>query len=198
MRYCLNEPGMIKNLILSLLLCASTTAWTQDTIAFALKQSYAFLQQDANTIQNSVTLSEFYEKLYQLKKLKKNPVNILQIGDSHIQADLLSGTVRKLIQLEFGNAGRGLIFPGRVGRTNESSTVTSSATGLWDAKRIIYTNQPLPIGIGAMTIQTEQPGNTIKLKTNPGELNYSFNKITVLFEKDLSSFNLVVKDSIFV
>lgn len=196
MRYCLNEPGMIRNLILSLLLLASTTAWTQDTIAFTLKQSYAFLQQEANVIQNSVTLTEFYEKLYQLKKLKKNPVNILQIGDSHIQADILSGTVRKLIQLEFGNAGRGLIFPGRVGRTNESSTVTSSSAGLWDAKRIIYTNQPLPIGIGAMTIQTEQPGNTIKLKANAGELNYSFNKMTFLFEKDLSSFNLVVKDSI--
>ncbi len=196
MRYCLNKPAMIKNLILSLLFCTGTTAWAQDTIAFTLKQSYPFLQQDANIIQNSVTLTEFYEKLYQLKKLRKNPVHILQIGDSHIQADILSGTVRKLLQLEFGNAGRGLIFPGRVGRTNESGTITSSSSGLWDAKRIIYTNQPLPIGIGAMTIQTEQAGNTIKLRVNPGELNYSFNKMTFLFEKDLSSYNLVIKDSI--
>jgi lysophospholipase L1-like esterase len=195
MHYCLNEPGMIKNLILSLLLCWSTTAWTQDTIAFSLKQSYAFIQQDANVIHNSVTLSEFYERLYQLKKIKKSTVNILQIGDSHIQADFLSGAMRKLLQLEFGNAGRGLIFPGRVGRTNESSTVFSNASGLWDAKRIIYTNQPMPIGIGAMTVQTQQAGNTISIKTNSNELNYSFNKITFFYEKDLSSFNLAIKDS---
>jgi len=204
MHYCLNEPGMIRNLTLSLLFCISTPIWAQDTIAFFPKQSFDFIQEDANIIQNSVTLSEFYEKLYQLKKLKKSTINVLQIGDSHIQADFLSGAVRKLIQLEFGNAGRGLIFPGRVGRTNESGTIHSSSTGLWDAKRIIYTNQPMPIGIGGMTVQTQQPGmtvqtqqpgNTISLKTNSNELNYSFNKITFFYEKDLSSFNVVVKDS---
>jgi lysophospholipase L1-like esterase len=195
MPYCLNEPGMIRNLILSLMLCTATVAKAQDTIAFSLRQSYTFLQEDANIIHNSVTLSEFYEKLYQLKKVKKNNVNILQIGDSHIQADFLSGAVRKLLQLEFGNAGRGLIFPGRVGRTNESGTVYSSSTGLWDAKRIIYTNQPMPIGIGGMTVQTQQAGNSISIKANANELNYSFNKITFFFEKDLSSFNLAVKDS---
>ncbi|MCW5912330.1 MAG: hypothetical protein KIT62_14765 [Cyclobacteriaceae bacterium] len=187
---------MTRNLILSLLLFAGAQVWAQDTIAWNPKPAFGFIQEDANVIQNSVILSEFYERLYQLKKLKKNTVNILQIGDSHIQADILSGTTRKLFQLEFGNAGRGLIFPGRVGRTNESSTLHSSSSGLWDAKRIIYTNQPLPVGIGAMTIQTEQAGNTIKLKATPGELNYSFNKMTFFFEKDLSSFNLAIKDSV--
>lgn len=195
MHYCLNEPGMIRNLTFSLLFSITNLAWAQDTIAFSLKQSFDFIQQDANIIQNSVTLSEFYERLYQLKKLKKSTVNILQIGDSHIQADFLSGTVRKLLQLEFGNAGRGLIFPGRVGRTNESGSIHSSSSGLWDAKRIIYTNQPMPIGIGAMTVQTQQPGNTISLKTNSTELNNSFNKITFFYEKDISSFNLAIKDS---
>jgi hypothetical protein len=79
MPYCLNEPGMIRNLILSLLLCTATVAKAQDTIAFSLRQSYAFLQEDANIIHNSVTLSEFYEKLYQLKKVKKN--NVKRIAD---------------------------------------------------------------------------------------------------------------------
>ncbi|MBX2898496.1 MAG: hypothetical protein KF775_02540 [Cyclobacteriaceae bacterium] len=185
---------MIKTLTLSLLLCTSIPTVAQDTIAFTFK-SYPFLQDDANVIQNSVALSDFYEKLYQLKKLKKNTVSILQIGDSHIQADFWSGTVRKLMQQEFGNAGRGLVFPGRVGRTNEPPSIYTGATGIWDAKRIVYTNQPLPIGVGAMTIQTLQVGATLSLKVNSQDADYAFNKLTLLYEKNLSSFNLAVKDT---
>ncbi len=192
-----NTTDMIRKLFfLSLLLVAHLTE-AQDTIAYVITPAYEFIKPEVNEINNSVSLSDFYEKLYQLKKNNKSIVNILQIGDSHIQADFLSNVTRKLLQVEFGNAGRGLVFPGRVARTNESSTVYTSSSGSWDSKRIIYTNQPMPIGIATMTLRTNQVGNSIIIKTKPNEsLSYAFNKVTFLFQKDFSSYNLVIKDSL--
>lgn len=187
-----------RNLALSLLFFLSgLELLAQDTVAYTLSVPYTFIKTDLNVIHNSVSLSPLYEKLYQVKKQKNSVVSLLQIGDSHIQADFLSGTIRKLMQEEFGNAGRGLVFPGRVARTNESATVYSSSNVPWEAKRIVFTNQPLPIGIGAMTIQTTQGGGTLSLKTiNTDKLNYAFNTVTLFFQKDFTSYHVAVHDSI--
>jgi lysophospholipase L1-like esterase len=188
---------MLRNLFFLSLLLFPDLILGQDTIAYRPAPVYDFINVEANEIHNSLSLAPFFEKLFQLKKQHKSVVNILQIGDSHIQADFLSGATRKLFQLEFGNAGRGLVFPGRVGRTNESPSVYSSSQAIWEAKRIIYIDQSLPIGIGAMTIQTKQAGATIALKTKSNDgINYAFNKVTFFFQKDLTSYNLVVKDSV--
>lgn len=188
---------MIKKLLFnSIWILIAHVAVAQDTIPYP-KTGYDFIQAEANVIHNSVSLSAFYEKLYQVKKIKQSTISIIQIGDSHTQADFASGTTRMLLQQEFGNAGRGLVFPGRVGRTNEPSTIYSSSTGSWENKRIIYVNQPMPIGIGAMTLHTTDSKASILLKTKPIEnINYGFNKVTFFFQKNFNSFNLVIKDSI--
>ncbi len=188
---------MSRYLIFWQLLFLSAALIAQDTIAFQITPTYDFINSDSNTISNSVALVPFYDKLYSLKKEQKNIVSILHIGDSHIQADYLTQAIRALLQHEFGNAGRGLVFPGRVARTNEPQTIRSSSAAEWESKRIIYINQPLPIGIGAMTIQTKSPQASLLLQTKSlDSLNNSFNKVTFFFQKDFSSYNLVVKDSI--
>lgn len=48
-----------------------------------------------------------------------SPVSIVHIGDSHIQADISTGTTRELLQYDFGNAGRGLVSPLKMSGTNE-------------------------------------------------------------------------------
>lgn len=197
MPFCLNVLAMKRNLLL-LSFCGLTyLAQAQDTVSYSNPVRYDFIQQEENLIHNSVSLAPFYDSLYQLKSKKETIVNILHIGDSHIQADYLTGTTRKLFQREFGNAGRGLVFPGRVGRTNESPTIYSSTSAPWDASRIIYGNQSMPIGIGAMTLQTKQAGANLLLRTHPAEeLSYAFNRITILYQKDFSSYNLEIRDSV--
>lgn len=193
----MNKPAMKNNLFILCLLAGCIQLEAQDTIQFVVSPTYDFINSEANEIHNSVVLAPFYEKLYQLKKLKNPTVSILQIGDSHVQADIMSSTTRSLFQLEFGNAGRGLVFPGRVGRTNESLNLYSSSTGNWETKRIIYTNQPVPIGIGAMTLQTKESGISLNLKTKSNDsLSYAFNEITFLYQKDFTSYNLIIKDSV--
>ena len=47
-------------------------------------------------------LSIFSEKLHQLKTTKKGKIRIAYFGDSMIEGDLLTQTLRKLLQQEFG------------------------------------------------------------------------------------------------
>ena len=89
---------------------------------------YTFITPDRNRIENDAHLQPFFERLYQLKRSGEGQVNIIHLGDSHIQADFLTNVVRKNLQREFGNAGRGLVVPARVAGTNEPLNFRSSST----------------------------------------------------------------------
>jgi lysophospholipase L1-like esterase len=172
-------------------------AEAQDTTVLTKSQAYDFIDEEENRIHNGVQLSHFYERLFNLKKGQDLQVNIIHLGDSHIQADYLSRTVRRRIQTDFGNAGRGLVIPWRVAKTNEPANMVSSSSSAWEVKRCVFPDQPLPIGIGGITIKTLQPQASFTIRTIDGpSLDYRFNKITLFFQKDFSSFNMEVKDSV--
>ena len=167
----------------------------QDSIAFTFHH-YGFENEEENEITNSEYLADFFEKLYQVRKGNTQQVNLVQIGDSHIQADFFSGTIRQNIQSDFGNAGRGLIVPGRIAHTNEAYNIVTSSSFKWDSKRLVFPDQPLPIGIGGITISTQVPNASLRIKTlNYPPLDYSFDRLTLFYQKDFTSYNFSVKDS---
>lgn len=170
---------------------------SQDTVSFTYK-SYNLENDADNVIQNATHLDDFYESLYQQRTAGDRKVNIIHIGDSHIQADYLTHSVRKNFQEQFGNAGRGLVVPARVAGTNEAYNIQTSSTVPWKAKRCVHPDQPLPVGIGGITINTDQPGARLYLYMNDLWLDYSFNSVTLFFQKDISSFNFSIKDTAYV
>ena len=64
-----------------------------------------------NTIENKIGISKFYLKLDKLQMDSVSKVKILHIGDSHIQPNNFTGKIRELLQLKYGNGGRGMVFP---------------------------------------------------------------------------------------
>src|SRR5688572_27140196 len=82
---------------------------------YKASRAYSFVRYSENKIfqPDSSALSHFYNALDSLQNGTRQKVNVIHIGDSHIQADLFSGRVRSLLQdsAVFGNGGRGLIFP---------------------------------------------------------------------------------------
>lgn len=184
------------NWLSAFLLLSFLRIYSQDTVSMNLLAHYNFILKAQNEISNPASLAIFYEKLYQLKKNKKGTVNIVHIGDSHVQADFFTQAIRQLMQQEFGNAGRGFIFPGRIARTNEPQNIHSSANGTWEAKRIVFTDQSLPIGLGASTVRTKQPGANFLIRTmDSSGLDYGFNNVAVFYQKDITGFNLILSDS---
>jgi hypothetical protein len=52
-------------------------------------------------------LDRTFDKLDDLDTSKEGIVRILHLGDSHVAADYITGTIRKALQYRFGDAGRG-------------------------------------------------------------------------------------------
>lgn len=72
-------------------------------------------------------LSRLAEKLYQLKTTKKGKIRIAYFGDSMIEGDLLTQTLRKLLQKEFGGYGVGFLpIHSNVGGFRQTASVKSS------------------------------------------------------------------------
>ncbi|HEX8547480.1 MAG TPA: hypothetical protein VF691_11000, partial [Cytophagaceae bacterium] len=179
-----------------LLMCVLVSGLLHAQSLSEIQQSYPFIKTYENRVGNdSEALKKFYNKLESLKE-KNNTVTITHIGDSHIQADFFSGKVRENLQLEFGNAGRGLIFPYKVARTNEPYNYQSFSNVTWQSKRNIALADSLPIGVSGITIKTDSAGAFIKLKvTNRPQLDYGFNKISIFHDKCSDCFDILVKDS---
>lgn len=82
--------------------------------------SYPFLNLSANRIHlNGDDWGTLADKIRNCDSTK---FSIVHIGDSHIQADVMTGTVRNNLQNKFGNGGRGLIVPLKIAGTNQPSS----------------------------------------------------------------------------
>lgn len=78
-----------------------------------------FIRYSANIIQ--MNGDDWTELKGRFRETGYENFSILHIGDSHLQADIATGEVRRLFQESRGNGGRGLIVPFRLAGTNEPS-----------------------------------------------------------------------------
>lgn len=113
-------------------------------------------------------LDPFYQKLLSLQKEKQGVVRVVHIGDSHIQADYISGVVRNGLQDAFGNAGRGLVFAYQVARTNAPSDIRSNGNTFWHSNRLARQDIKYPCGVSGFCMESDRPGAsfTIRLENN--------------------------------
>jgi lysophospholipase L1-like esterase len=177
-----------------ILLLLSLSSATSAQIRFSFDTTFQLVADVENVIQNSSHLYDVYESLYQQKRFDDRKVSIVHIGDSHIQGDYMTTILRRSFQKEFGNAGRGLVVPFRVAGTNEPQNFISHSKSKWNSKRIVHKDNPLPIGIGAVTIESTQPAD-FSLFMNDLWMDYSFSTVNIFYKKDKSSFRFLIQDS---
>ena len=153
-----------------------------------LRSSLSFINDSLCFINDPVnTLSVFRDELHDLMNGKDTVINIIHLGDSHIQAGFLSGRTMRLMQNAFGNAGRGWISPFKLSRVNEPTDyfILSNVKD-WIAGRCIQANPKCPWGIGGIGIQTKARDVDFRLIITPTNgAGYSFNK--VLMFRDFKS-----------
>lgn len=184
--------------LLPVLVCASVglcrlQAQPHPDLARATER-YPFIQTDRNFVDNHTRgLHHFYRRLEMLEAGKIRTVNVVHIGDSHIQADWFSGQVRVELQQRFGSAGRGLVFPYSVARTNSPTDIHSTSSVSWEVQRNVTSNPKLPTGISGITLRTPRPdfGLNLRIDDGPNGLDYSFNKVTLFTGKTDDHFDLL-------
>lgn len=117
-----------------------------------------------NAIINQAALNAFYQKLSNLGKGGADKVNIVHIGDSHIQADLMTAAARTTLQQTFGNGGRGFVFPHNLAKTNGAHDVSFSSTGSWKSRRNIYAPDGSSVGLSGIALESDSANFAMTLK----------------------------------
>jgi len=110
-----------------------------------------------NIIFNSSTLDSAFKKMSLLKKDNQGCFRIIHIGDSHLQAGFFTSVVRRSMQSFFGNAGRGLVFPYQLAKSNAPKDISSSSTSGWTFNRIAHPEINTRSGIAGFIIQNDTP-----------------------------------------
>jgi lysophospholipase L1-like esterase len=169
---------------------------SQDTLRFNIPRIYGFENLQSDTISNGKFITSFIEKL-QLQKQNNNlKINILHVGDSHLQADYITHTSRVSLQKLFGNAGRGFIAPLKISKSNEPFNYQTTSNNTWKSSRCVSSKQSQTIGLGGMSIKTNDRYSTMQFKTyNTDSMDYAFTKIKLYHASNDSSFSIHISDS---
>lgn len=133
---------------------------------------------EVDSILSPSSLQPFFAGLDSLRAGKDTVLTIVHLGDSHIQAGYYSGRMMRLLQEQFGNAGRGWIAPFKLSKTNEPDDYfISSSVREWVTGRCIQANKKCPVGIGGIGIQSVSPSINLDVRIAPNNgAGYSFNQ----------------------
>lgn len=149
-----------------------------------------------NIITNSSALKLVFQKLYQLEQEKKGKINIVHIGDSHIQADLMTGYIRKKFQDRFGNAGCGFTFPYKLAHTNGSRYVSFNSNAAWQSRRNIYAPEiGMNVGLSGIALKTRED---FVVELNVRDSSYDFNTIRLITPGNKPYFDLATSSKTIV
>jgi len=128
----------------------------------------------SNEIQESLKLKIALKKLHnvylnnQFQNLK-NPIKgdtlftIMHIGDSHVQGDYFSGEIRMQLQYQFGNAGRGILFPYALAKSFGPKGVAVKQSGIWTGLKTMSGSLAAPIGVSGYCATTNSPYSKIQV-----------------------------------
>lgn len=118
---------------------------------------------------------------------------IVHMGDSHLQPDVVTGEERRLLQLELGEGGQGMMFPFSTARTYSSLSYKSSHTGAWTSSRSIEMRPKYDLGFSGAACRTVDPmaGFTIRFVNN---VPSHYTVLKVFCKKSPTSYALMLED----
>jgi len=132
-------------------------------------------------IKSAAYLRPFFEKLAKLEEGKGGKINIVHIGDSHIQADYFTDAVRAPLQQRFGDGGRGFVFPYSRNTSTTSRPYSFTTNVNW---RICRNNQQsrcepaTEFGLSGYGFGTKAERFALSVEAN--EERFNFNTIKVV------------------
>jgi LysM repeat protein len=138
---------------------------------------------------NQSLLSPVFEKLYSLEKNKKGKINIVHIGDSHIQADIFTNTIRMALQGKFGNGGFGFTFPYSLVRTNGTYYVKYVSNAPWESLKNVSPIADVGVGLSGIALYTSSQDFMLQLSTRE---EYKFNHIKIIYPNEQAHYRMSV------
>ena len=137
---------------------------------------------------DSLVLEGFFQKMDSVVFLGKGKLNILHLGDSHIQAGVSTQQFRDdLLEIAPGlMGGQYFLFPYSAGKTNNPSHYKVSSTGEWSyCRNAVYREGDKRMGLAGAAITTTDPDATVSIvsrerRPTVHSPEFYFNKVTVI------------------
>lgn len=124
--------------------------------------SYTFLKLNENKIKlNGHSWHSLIEKFNNIKQ--GGTVSVVHIGDSHVQADGNTGRIRKLLQQDYGNAGRGLMIPYKLAGTNQPLDYKITSASPFTSAKLLKMPWPTQMGFTGISLFSETSRPTFKV-----------------------------------
>lgn len=165
----------------------------QDTVG------YSFFNQDENGIENAGYLEPFFQKMYQQRVFGGKKINIVHLGDSHILGNFLTHEVRRRLQIAFGDAGRGLVFPYKLAGSNGPRDYLIETDAPWygsNCQRQL--DEATPFGLSGFLLENYASTGKLSLRlrdTSTAETRL-FTKVTVLHREEDGPIDISVQDDL--
>ena len=100
----------------------------------------------------------------------RDPVRIVQIGDSHTAGDQITGAWRTALQTRYGSGGRGMLAPGRPYQGSLTRGVTVAQSPGWSVRGTFGASysaaSTVPIGLTSYTATATTPGAWMTLSAD--------------------------------
>lgn len=160
-----------------------SVAVKMDTISLAT-DSIVFPEY-SNRIINDKAIEKSLQTLDAIAHKKFKKLRVVHIGDSHIQADILTNYMRQNLQNKFGNAGLGFVFPYKMAKTNGSLLAKLTADISFENYRNVKPLDTLPVGLSGIAFYTQQKDFSIELTVKD---EYKFNAIRIITPNNQNSF----------
>ena len=130
------------------------------------------------TVCDAKKLRPFFDKLAGIAR-DGTTVRILQIGDSHTAGDQVTGAWRTALQARYGNAGRGVLAPGRPYQGYLTKDVTAGQGPGWRVSGIFGATyrsaDPVPRGLADFSLTSTADGAQLSIASDRG----GFDRFTV-------------------
>lgn len=156
--------------------------------------AYPFLNREQNRLimpTDSSAFNRLFETMAKMTAYGTGYLHILHLGDSHIQADVFSGELRKQF-LKFvpgSQAGRGIVFPYKVAHTNGPNDYKVTYNGLWVWGRNIQRNGTMSLGLSGIAVSTNQPSATITIDLSDKKQEHQkFSSVRLYYKPDSCSY----------
>lgn len=111
-------------------------------------------------------------------------MNVVHIGGSHVQADMISNRIRRNLS-DVNNkpySSRGVIFPYSVAKTNNPSNYKVTYNGVWTASRNVIDGYVDTLGMTGIAVTTNDMSAEISVNLNHYDTieHWQFNRLRVL------------------
>lgn len=144
----------------------------------------SFIKRNANHIIYNGADWTGLRKAFELSN--ESPVSIVHIGDSHVQADINTSTIRELLQYDFGNAGRGLVSPLKICGTNQPTDYVFQSSNSWKTVKLMNTSWMQTVGFTGTSIRPASSTSELTIGTKDTDDYNPFSSTTIFHNGKLS------------